>query len=188
MKKSFLLLFVFVVILSACKPGFLFPAGPTTVQNPLAILGSSFLPTTYKDMDGKLSFNYPQDWILLPEERIGDRGTETLILSPGSTAEAVADGGSRIALIRYNWDPKNDLSAWTAQRKSAWDASGMKILDESTRELKDGRVVVDLLMQTADNRQVVYSLTTIGDRYLEISAEGDVILCKEILGTLQSIE
>lgn len=188
MKKSILLLFVCVIILSACKPGFLSPAEPTTVQTPLATLGSSFLPTTYKDLDGKLSFNYPHDWTLLPEERIGDRGTQTLILSPGSTAEALADGGSRIVMMRYDWDPKNDLSAWTAQRKSAWDASGMKILDESTRELKDGRAVVDLLMQTIDNRQVLYSLTTIGDRYLEMSAEGDMNLCKEILGTLQSIE
>ena len=91
-------------------------------------------------------------------------------------------------LMRYDWDPKNDLAARVTQRKTAWEASGFVILDESTRELEDGRAVVDLLFQTSDKHEVMFTLTTIGDRYLEISVEGNLDLCREILGTLRSID
>jgi len=124
----------------------------------------------------------------MPEQVIGDRGSQTVLLSPGSTIETLAEGGSRIVLLRYSWDPKNDLSAWSAQRKLAWEASGLVILDESTHELADGRAVVDLLMKGTDGTEILFSLTTIGDRYLEINAQGNLELCREILGTLKSLE
>ena len=197
MKKLLLLVAMFLAI-TGCKPvvNIRVPtARPLIVETPALVatatitpVALSFSPVTYTDEIGKFAFDYPDTWTLDAEQVIGDRGTQTLLLSPGSTAETVAEGGARIVLVRYDWDPKNDLSARVAQRKTAWDASGFVILDESTRELEDGRAVVDLLLETPDKTQYLVSLTTIGDKYLEISAEGDLNLCREILGTLRSID
>ena len=148
----------------------------------------SFVPATYRDEVGKFAFDYPAGWSAGPEQVIGSRGSQTLFLSPGSTAEVLAEGGSRVVLMRYDWDPKNDLAARLAQRKAAWEASGFVVLEESTRQMADGRAIVDLLMQTTDGTQVLYSLAVIGDQYLELSAEGNLQLGREILSTLDSID
>jgi hypothetical protein len=148
----------------------------------------SFVPATYRDEAGKFAFEYPADWSTDPEQVIGSRGSQTLFLSPGSTVETLAEGGSRVVLMRYDWDPKNDLAARLAQRKVAWEASGFVILEESTRQMADGREIVDLLIQTTDGTQVLYSLAVIGDQYLELSAEGNLQLGQEVLGTLDSID
>lgn len=187
-----------IIAISACQPVVetQVPAAvPVTVDTPEAIATQaptqmvlSFTPATYSDEVGKFAFDYPDMWTLDAEQVIGDRGSQTLLLSPGSTAESIAQDGSRIVLMRYAWDPKNDLAARVAQRKTAWDASGFVILVESTRELEDGRAVVDVHMETPDKNQFMVTLTTIGDKYLEISAEGDLALCQEILGTLRSID
>jgi hypothetical protein len=196
--KKLLLLVALILAISACQPAVetQVPAtDPVTVDTPGIVATPtptqtvlSFTPSTYSDEVGKFAFDYPDMWTLDAEQVIGDRGSQTLLLSPGSTAESIAQDGSRIVLMRYDWDPKNDLAARVAQRKTAWDASGFVILDESTRELEDGRAVVDVLMETPDKNQFMVSLTTIGDKYLEISAEGDLALCREILGTLRSID
>jgi hypothetical protein len=161
-------------------------AATVTVEPTIAIV-LSYVPAIYEDADGKFSISYPEEWTIDPEQQIGDRGSQTVLLSPGSSVESIADGGSRVVIVRYDWDPKNDLAARLAQRKIAWDASGFTILQESNRFLQDGREVIDLMIRTVDNHEVMFSLTTIGDRYLEISAEGDLNLCKEILGTLSSL-
>lgn len=197
MKTRISLLVFFVISLAACSPatGTIAPTSTpaaTQVVSPTPKIettpGLSYSPISYKDTAGMIEFQYPADWTLEPEQVIGDRGSQMVLLSPGSTIETLAEGGSRIVLLRYSWDPKNDLSAWSAQRKLAWEASGLVILDESTRELADGRAVVDLLMKGTDGTEILFSLTTIGDRYLEINAQGNLELCREILGTLKSLE
>jgi len=197
MKTRISLLVLFVISLAACSPTFE-TAAPTSLPvateavSPTPTIEAapalSYSPISYEDTAGKFGFQYPADWTLEPEQVIGDRGSQMVLLSPGSTIETLAEGGSRIVLLRYSWDPKNDLSAWSAQRKLAWEASGLVILDESTRELADGRAVVDLLMKGTDGTEILFSLTTIGDRYLEINAQGNLELCREILGTLKSLE
>jgi hypothetical protein len=162
----------------------------TTIVMPTATIEAtpelSFSPYLFEDTEGKFGFQYPSDWTVIPEQLIGARGSQTVFLSPGSTLETLADGGSRIVLLKYAWDPKNDLSAWTTQRKLAWDASGFVIVNESTRELEDGRAVVDLRMKAPDGTDMLFSLTTLGDRYLEINAQGNLELCREILETVKS--
>ncbi len=199
MKKRFLLLMVFVMTLAACQPAIesitpTFPAvtkaptdAPTLASTQEATVQLSYSSILFEDVDGKFTFEYPDTWTAEAELVIGDRGSQQVLLSPGSTLEVLAEGGARIILARYAWDPRNDLAARVTMRKAAWDASGFVILDESTRELEDGRAVVDLLMETPDKNQVLFTLTTIGDRYLEIVAEGDIALGKEILSTLASI-
>lgn len=199
MKKRFLLLMVFVMTLAACQPVTetieptlpeltLAPtAAPTLAPTREATIQLSYSSVLFEDVDGKFTFEYPDTWTAEVEQVIGERGSQQVLLSPGSTLEVLAEGGARILLARYAWDPRNDLAARVTMRKAAWDASGFVILDESTRELEDSRAVVDLLMQTPDKNQVLFTLTTIGDRYLEIVAEGDTVLGKEILSTLASI-
>ena len=136
------------------------------------------------------TFDYPVEWMLDPVT-FGARAPGGYQLTswphePGMVAEVPA-GGTIMNILIQLWDPKADLSAFVEQQKTAWDASGFVIMDESTRELEDGRVVVDLLMETPDKQQVLFSLTTVGERYLEIVAEGDIVLGKEILSTLASI-
>lgn len=195
--RRLLFLFLLSFAFSSCKPMGETPitiaptkaienAATVTVEPTIAIV-LSYVPAIYEDADGKFSISYPEEWTIDPEQQIGDRGSQTVLLSPGSSVESIADGGSRVVIVRYDWDPKNDLAARLAQRKIAWDASGFTILQESNRFLQDGREVIDLMIRTVDNHEVMFSLTTIGDRYLEISAEGDLNLCKEILGTLSSL-
>jgi len=199
MIKRFLLLLVLVLTLAACQPVVetavptiavatrLPTSAPTLTPTQEATVQISYSAIRFEDLEGKFTFDYPDTWTAELEQVIGDRGSQQLLLSPGSTLEMLAEGGSRIILARYNWDPKNDLAARVTMRKTAWDASGFVILEESTRELEYGRAVVDLLMETPDKQQVLVSLTTIGERYLEIVAEGDIELAKEILSTLASI-
>ena len=162
-------------------------SAPTLAPTQEATVPLSYSAIRFEDLEGKFTFDYPDTWTAELEHVIGDRGSQQLLLSPGSTLEMLAEGGSRIILTRYNWDPKNELAARVTMRKTAWDASGFVILEESTREFEDGRAVVDLLMESPDKQQVLFSLTTIGERYLEIVAEGDIELAKEILSTLASI-
>lgn len=196
MIKRFLLLVMVFSTLAACSPahttmepiaeptaGIVLPT-PTTE----AIPALSFTPSLFEDSEGKIGFQYPSDWTVIPEQAIGDRGAQTVFLSQGSSIEILANGGSRVVLLKFAWDPKNDLSAWVTQRKQAWDASGFVIQDESTRELADGRAVVSLQMKAPDGEELLYNLTTIGDRYLEINASGDLVLCREILATLKSLD
>lgn len=199
MKKRFLLLMLFVMTLAACQPAIETPAPtlpavteaptvpPTLAPTQEETVQLSFSAIRFEDLEGKIAIDYPDTWTVDQEQVIGDRGSQQVLLSPGSTLETLAEGGSRIILVRYDWDPRNDLAARVTMRKTAWDASGFVILDESTRELEDGRAVVDLLMETPEKQQVLFSLTTIGERYLEIVAEGDIVLGKEILSTLVSI-
>jgi hypothetical protein len=199
MKMRFLFLLVFMMTLAACQPaiGTSIPtlpvateaptAAPTLAPTQEATVQLSFSANRFEDLDGKFTFDYPDTWTADQELVIGDRGSQQVLLSPGSTLETLAEGGLRILLMRYDWDPKNDLAARVTMRKTAWDASGFVILDESTRELEDGRAVVDLLMETPDKQQVLFCLTTIGERYLEIIVEGDMTLGREILSTLASI-
>lgn len=197
MKRFFFLILVGIV-LSSCKPIIetqttvvpteIAEIPVTLTPEPVPSITLSYSSVVYEDADGKFLLRYPEAWTIDPDQQIGDRGAQTVLLSPGSSVESIAVGGSRIVIVRYDWDPKNDLAARVAQRKIAWDASGFIVLQESKRFLNDGREVVDLVIRTIDNHEVLFTLTTIGDRYLEISAEGDLNLCKEILGTLSSLD
>lgn len=163
-------------------------SAPTLAPTLEATNQLSYSAIRLEDLEGRFNFDYPDTWTAEPEQMIGDRGSQQVLLSPGSTLETLVEDGSSVILLRYDWDPKNDLAAWVTTRKAAWDASGLVTLDESTRELEDGRAVVDFHMKTTDGTELLFSLTTIDNRYLEINAMGNLELCREILGTLKSIQ
>lgn len=150
--------------------------------------GLSYDSSTYTDEMAWIAMDYPQDWSIQQSTQVGERGWQGGLFSPGSSIESLAGGGSRVMITLYSWDPAGDIEAYTAQRKLAWEASGFKILDEVTNFLPDDRAVVTFLVVTSEGEKVVFAFLTTGDDYLEVSGQGDLPLCQEIIGTLRPID
>jgi hypothetical protein len=146
----------------------------------------SFTPATYIDESAGFALDYPAEWTLDPSSQIGVRGGQALLLSPGTTIETVAEGGTRISVVTYIWDPKNDLDAYIAQRKVAWEASGFAVTREEALQLADGRAATIFIIETPEAPTFTL-LTTAGEDYLQISGEGDLALAEEIARTLRPI-
>jgi len=156
-------------------------AAPVAEARPL-----SFTPATYTDARAGFELDYPATWTLDPSSQIGVRGGQALLLSPGTTAETVASGGTRVSITTYLWDPKNDLDAYVAQRKVAWAASGFAITREEQWPLADGRTAYVFVVQTPEQPTFTL-LTTIGQDYLQIGGDGDAALVEEIAHTLRPL-
>jgi hypothetical protein len=146
----------------------------------------SFTPATYTDESAGFALDYPSDWTLDPSSQIGVRGGQALLLSPGTTIETLPDGGTRVAIVTYVWDPKNDLDAYIAQRKVAWDASGFAITREEAWELPDGRAAYVFEVNTPETPTFMF-FTTVGEDYLQIAGEGDQALIEEIARTFRPL-
>jgi hypothetical protein len=176
-----------------------FPPLPTTQPSPTAqplptntpestqAPQLSFTAVTYTDATSGFAFDYPADWTLQPSAVIGTRASQAQLFSPGTTAEAIAPGGSRMAITVYLWDPKSDLAAYADHRRSAWTGSGSTILSENSWELSDGRQVMSFVIEGPDKAQAFVLLTTVGENYLELSGEGNLALVDEIAHTLRPL-
>ena len=168
------------------------PPTPVAAEEPTAApmpeeAQLSFTSATYVDERAGFAFDYPAEWALDPSSQIGTRGGYALLTSPGTTAETLGEGGTRISISAYLWDPKGDIDAYVAQRKIAWDASGFAIVSEDGWQLADGRDARIFIVKNPN--QPVYNIfTTIGDDYLQIGVEGDMTLAEEIARTLRPLE
>jgi hypothetical protein len=167
------------------------PATPESASEPTAAPSVetsqlSFTPATYTDARAGFALDYPADWTLDPGSQIGVRGGQALLLSPGTTPETLTDGGTRVNIVTYLWDPKHDLAAYVAQRKMAWDASGFAITREEQWPLADGRAAYIFVVQTPEQPTFTL-LTTVGEDYLQISGDGDLALVEEIAYTLRPL-
>lgn len=194
MKRIALVIAAASALLAACTPAAstVRPAEPTTAPVetlPPASTPESlpFVPATYRDQVNGFELNYPSDWTAEPNRVIGSRGSQAYLFSPGTTAESVPAGGSRLTLTVYQWDPKGDLGAYIAQRRTAWDGSGFKVRDGSLTSLVDGRPASDFFIETPDGLLSYFLLTTVGDQYLQLAGEGDLILIEAIAGTLRPL-
>ncbi len=191
-------LWVIVFALTACAPAALStPAAPSPTapsaatasvapteiplpsETPAPTATATISVNTYVDQSAGFQLTYPVSWTLIPNTPIGTRGSQALLLSPGTTAEKLGDG-SRIAIVINKWDPKNDLNAYLAMRKSAWEASGSKIVEETELKLAGDRLAEGLIVQSTDGQQVFILLTTAGEDYLQIVGEGDLTLTRGI--------
>ena len=83
------------------------------------------------------------------------------------------------------WDPKGDLEAFIVQRQTAWQASGIAVLDERRWSLEDGRTAVSFVVEGSDGAQGYFFFTTVGDDHLVLSGSGDLALLAEIAGTVR---
>jgi hypothetical protein len=193
---SWLLIVVF--ILTACAPAALSTPPPATAtvvpteiplptETPTPIASATPPGSTYVDQSTGFQLTYPAGWNLDPNKPIGSRATQALLLSPGTTAETLAEGGTRIAIVVYSWDPKNDLAAYLDHRKAAWEASGNKIVEENDVTLAGDRPAVGLILQGTDNQQNYLLITTASEKYLEIVGVGDLALSQEIAMSLSPV-
>jgi hypothetical protein len=148
----------------------------------------SFAAAEYRDEEAGIALYYPVEWSVLPREQVGERGSQAALLSAGSTLEQVAENGSRVTLVLYKWDPKNDLAAFIAQRELAWEASGFEFAREDGFLMEDGREVVLYTVVVGDGNEALFAFTTAGEDYLQIAGEGDLALCREIIASIQSLE
>jgi hypothetical protein len=160
---------------------------PTEPASNPKLPAASFEAQTYVNGEVGFALDYPAGWTV-NEVVVGPRGTQVQFLSSPELAEAATlpEGATRVNATIYQWDPKNDLAAYVANRKTAWQASGFQILEEEQVVLELGLSAVQLTVQTPD-AQSIFLFAALGDQYLELSGEGDLELVKEIVGRLRPI-
>ena len=146
-----------------------------------------FEAQTYVNEEVGFALDYPAGWTV-NEMVLGSRGTQVQFLSSPALADAATlpDGATRANATIYQWDPKNDLAAYVANRKNAWQASGFQILEEEQLVLELGLPAVQFTVQTPEAR-TIFLFAALGDQYLELSGEGDLELVKEIVGRVRPI-
>jgi len=185
---------VAAAVLSACMPStpVVRPPEPTaiavsTLPAPTTQETPVFVAATYRDEANGFELDYPSDWTTDPDSVVGSRGSQAQLFSPGTTAETLSPGGSRLSITVYQWDPKADLGAYVAQRRLAWEASGFKVRNGSLTQLPDGRPASDFFIEPAGGALTYFLLTTIGDQYLQLAGEGDLALIEAIARTLRPL-
>ncbi len=157
---------------------------PTAASQPTAV-ALSFTPATYDASAEGYQLEYPSDWTAVPVSRVGSRGSQGQLFSPGSSADTLADGGTRMAMTVYEWDPKSDLAAFVPPRLDAWQSSGFTIAKQDEGMLQNGNPYSSFVIQTPDDHQAFFLFTTLGEKYLEISGEGNLALAEEIARTVR---
>ena len=162
-------------------------AAPTeSMPNP-KLPASSFESQPYINETAGFALDIPVGWTV-NEMVIGSRGSQVQFLSSPELAEApvVPAGATRVNATIYQWDPKNDLAAFVAQQKTAWESSGITILEEEQLVLEQGLPGVRFNVQTPDT-QLIFLMAALGDQYLVLSGEGDLALVDEIVRRLRPI-
>jgi hypothetical protein len=120
---------------------------------------------------------------------VGERGSQVLLLSSPDIADLaiVPEGATRVSITVNQWDPKNDLAAFVANRKSAWEASGFTILEEESVKLDLGLDAVRFVTQTPDGLTTAWLFAAVGEQYVTLSGEGDLALAQEMMRYLRPI-
>ena len=160
---------------------------PTSAPTEVKIPAPTWEAQTYFDEEIGFALDVPATWTYT-EQAVGERGLQVKFLSaPDISDNAVTiEGGVRLIVTLYDWEPKNDLPAFVAVRKEAWSASGSAILNE-TRLTLDGGLAATLITLQTPETTLVYLLAYVGEKYLVISGEGDLELAKQVFLTLREV-
>lgn len=169
------------------------PAATEAAAAPTAEIPSGKLPATsfesrtFINETVGFALDYPAGWSV-NEAVVGSRGSQVQFLSSPDLADiaVLPEGATRVSTTVYRWDPKNDLAAFIANQKNAWDASGFTLLEEKSPTLELGLTATQFTIQTPD-ANVVFLITAIGDQYVVLSGEGNLELVKEIAQRLRPI-
>lgn len=210
-----LILTAFVLTAAACAPAAPAPVMPTLLDQPVTAAtqeigptaapamtqpteasqptaeaqptgaGLSFTPAVYDASAAGYQLEYPSDWTAVPVTEVGSRASQGQLFSPGSSADTLAEGGTRMAMTVYEWDPKSNLPAFVEQRTTAWQSSGFTIDKFDGGMLANGNAFSSFVIQTPDNHRAFFLFTTLGEKYLEISGEGNLALVEEIAKTVR---
>lgn len=166
------------------------PTSAVTVPLPSATLPASpsFEAELYRDASAGFVFDYPSTWTVGPTQQ-QSRGGITAFTSWERPADVLPDatppGETRMDATVQLWDPTGDLEAFVAQRRGAWDASGISVTSEERWTLEDGRAAAAFTVEGIDGAQAFFFFTTIGEKYLVLSGEGDLALLAEIARTVR---
>jgi hypothetical protein len=165
-------------------------AAPTTVSQPTARPGPTFQPVTYRDETGGFEFDHPAGWTVGPIEQF-PRGGITAFTSwerpadvlPGETPP----GETRLDATVQLWEPVNDLEAFVETRRLAWEASDIHIVSQEEWALGDDRAAQAFIVEGSEGARAYFFFTTLEDKYLVLSGDGDLMLLAEIAHTVRPI-
>lgn len=162
-------------------------AAPGDAVSSPKLPAASFEAQTYVNETVGFALDYPVGWTVR-EMVVGPRGTQIQFLSVPELADmaALPEGATRVTATVYQWDPTNDLAAYVANRKNAWEASGFQILEEEQLTLELGLPAVQFTVQTPE-AQTIFLMAALGDQYLELSGEGNLDLVNEIVQRVRPI-
>ncbi|HSL44428.1 MAG TPA: hypothetical protein VK897_13410 [Anaerolineales bacterium] len=162
-------------------------AAPTEAAPNPKLPAAPFEAQTYVNEIAGFALDYPTGWTVR-EMVVGPRGTQVQFLSAPELADmaTLPEGATRVSATIYQWDPKNDLAAYVANRKTAWEASGFQIVGEELLVLELGLPAVQFTVQTPES-QAIFLFAALGDQYLELSGEGDLGLVSEIVQRVRPI-
>lgn len=203
MKRITLMLTLLILMTTACAPAAtsvpfdsaVIPATEETVATSVPteapinpkLPAASFESQTYINEDLGFALDYPVGWTVT-ETMLGDRGRQIQFLSAPEIADMaiLPENAARLTATVYQWDPKNDLTAYIATWKTAWESSGFTIVEELPLVLDLGLNAVQFELKTPDSSAAVL-ITALGDQYLVLSGEGNLPLVKEIVQRLRPI-
>jgi hypothetical protein len=162
---------------------------PTAASlEPTSVPGLSFEAVAFTDAVAGFEFDYPVGWVVGPVEQ-QSRGGITAFTSWDRPTDVLPNetpaGETRMDAVVQLWDPKGDLEAFVEQRSKAWDASGIVVTPQEEWTLADGRPAKSFLLQASNGAQSYIFFTTLGDKYLVLSGEGDLALLAEIAHTVR---
>jgi hypothetical protein len=162
------------------------PAPTQAVPDP-KLPAASFESQPYINEEAGFALDYPVGWSV-NEMVVGPRGTQVQFLSSPELAEApvVPEGATRVNATIYQWNPKNDLAAFVANQKTAWESSGITVLEEEQMVLELGLPAVRFHVQAPD-ANLIFLMVALSDQYLVLSGEGDLELVKEIVERVRPI-
>ena len=185
---------VMTLTLAACGAATPLPSQPaptltpepsTPLPAPTATATPASAPLlTYHDPAARFSFDYPAGWSL-NSTAFGSRASGVQLTSwtpvAGQTQDVTPPGGTRLDVMVQLWDPKGDLVAYSAQRRSAWEGSLSTIVSAADLTLSDGRAAKEFVVQgPAGDAPGYVLLTTLGQDYLVFSGTGDMALLRQI--------
>ena len=153
------------------------PSSTSTATSPAPSDTPGTAVRTYRDDSYGFTFDYPADW-MVDAVTLGDRAPAAYQLTswkhePGMVSE-VPPGGTIMNIGIQRWDPKGDLDAYVAQRKSAWVASGLTLSAEEEIMLANGnRAMVGVVTEPQEG-QGYFLFTVLGEDYLFATGDGDV--------------
>ena len=203
MKQRLLILTLLILMATACAPAATAVPVDSVISPSTAVAVDTLVPTeapanpklpapsfesqTYINEEIGFALDYPVGWTVT-ETVVGDRGKQIQFLSSPELADVsiLPENAARLTAVVYQWDPKNDLAAYVAMRKTAWENSGFTIVEEIPLVLDLGLNAVQFEIKTPDSTSVVL-ITALGDEYLVLSGDGNLPLVKEIMQRLRPI-
>ncbi len=177
-----------IPITTATEPPASMTPTSTATSEPTPTQALSFQSTTYRDEVAGFEFDYPASWTVGPSEQYS-RGGITAFSSWSRPNDVLPDetppGETRLDAAVMLWDPTNDLDAYVEQRMRALLDSGLTLVSQETWILTGGRTAEAFVVESNEGRQFFSFFTTIADKYLVLSGDGDLALLAEIAKTVR---